>query len=64
MTLTTLAAFPVSSAPVFTMATPTLQELLFQTSAIPGNLCCFSNLLFPLIYLMSLIVYYKQLHHW
>lgn len=48
MTSTILAAFPLSSAPVFTMARPTLQERLFQSSAIPGNLCYFSNLLFPL----------------
>jgi len=64
MTSTILAAFLVSSAPVFTMATPMLQALLFQSSANPGNLCYFSNLRFSVIYLMSLMVYYMQLHHW
>lgn len=50
MTSINLAAFPVSSAPVFTMAMHMPQELPFQGNVIPGKLRKFSNLLFPLTY--------------
>lgn len=64
MTSTILAAFPTSSAPVCTTATPTRQELLFQSSASPGILCYFSNYTISSHTVSEFNGLLYALHHW